>query len=63
LPDKAECFFFFATLKEFSVSPSFSFGKVPPSDAVTASCLLLSVLFVEEEGKLGLTIVVVAISA
>jgi len=36
---------------------------VPPSDAVTASCLLLSVLFVEEEGKLGLTIVVVAISA
>jgi len=62
LPDKAECFFFFATLKEFSFSPSFSFSKVLPSYAVTASCLLLSVLFVEEEGKLGLMIVVVAMN-
>jgi hypothetical protein len=34
-----------------------------PSEAATASCLLLSGLFVEEGGMLGLMIIVVVISA
>jgi len=54
---------FLAILNEFSLSFSFSFDKALPSDAATASCLLLSVLFIEEGGMLGLMFAAVAISA